>query len=336
MADGETIIEKIEGQPDVVAPDAAAANAVDDGSAAVDASAAKDDGKTILDGKAEAEPVVEKEAFPDNWRALLAGEDKSLLKTLERMSSPKALFDSYREAQRALSEKKTTLTPPGEDATPEQVKAWREANGIPESPDKYEIKLRDNRVLGEADKPLFDDFAKIAHEAGFNTDQVSRVLDWWMDVNEGQESGLIERDTEQKNAGRQALRDEWGNADFARNVNAISGLFATSSVTVPGEDGKETPIMDALMSARMANGRLLGNEPAVLKFLAQLGHDLVPLDAQIPPGSTEGTVASELAEIRALRVKDFRAYEDNKAMQARERELISIEERQKARRGRAA
>tara|TARA_R110000868_G_scaffold122871_2_gene325737 strand:+ start:5189 stop:6208 length:1020 start_codon:yes stop_codon:yes gene_type:complete len=339
MADGDTIVGKIAGQPDVAAPDpTAAAPAADgtSGTSGTSGTAPPADGGTILDDKGTGKPLVEREGFPDNWRALLAGEDKGVMKTLERLSSPKALLDSYREAQKKLSEKQTTLTPPGEDATPEQVKAWRDANGIPESPDKYEIKLRDNRVLGEADKPLFDDFAKVAHEAGFNTAQVSRVLDWWMDVNEGQTSGTMDRDRTDHDTGRQALRDEWGGADFERNVNAITGLFGTSSVMVPGEDGAEMDVANAMLKARMPNGRLIGNDPAMIKFLAQLGHDLVPMDSQIPPGSTEGSATVRLEEIRAFRRKDFASYESDKKMQAEERDLIAIEERQKARRGRAA
>lgn len=273
--------------------------------------------------------------LPDNWRELVAGSADEA-KKLERFGSPKALWESYQEAQKKIREKTTTLTPPGADATPEQVKAWREANGIPESPDKYEIKLADDRQLGDADKPIVEAFAPVAHELGLNQTQLSRIVDWQLRRQEEDAAAQMEADEENKSTGRSSLREEWGPADFKRNMGAIGELMGRASGEVELGDGSKLALSDAILTARLANGRLLGNEPAAVKFLAGLGLDLVPLDSQLPPGHSEGSVTSRLEEIRAIRRTDIDKYNADKGLQAEERKLLEIDAKAKERNKRAA
>ena len=330
----DTIVEAaVEKQPAEAAVAAKPAAAVADAAKASPVTSAKPDGKTAIEGVDDRASVTG--ALPDNWRELVAGSADEA-KKLERFTSPKALWDSYQEAAKKVREKTTVMTPPGKDATPEQVKAWRDANDIPETPDKYEIKLPDNRTLGDADKPILDAFTPVAHEAGLSQSQVSRLVDWQLRQQEAEVEATLNRDEDHKAEGRAALKEEWGPADFKRNSGAITELMGRATGDIEMGDGSKLALADAIMNARLANGRKLGNEPQAVRWLASLGLDLVPLDSQMPPGHSEGSVQTRLDEIRAIRRADIDKYDNNKALQAEERKLLEIEAKSKARNQRAA
>jgi len=315
------------GAGDAVVKEEAAAAVADAGKPSP-AAAAKPDGKTAIEGDDDRAAVSG--SLPDNWRELVAGSAEEA-KKLERFTSPKALWESYQEAARKVREKTTVMTPPGKDATPEQVKAWREANDIPETPDKYEIKLPDNRQLGDADKPILEAFTPVAHEVGLSQSQVSRLVDWQLRQQEAEAAAMMEADEDHKSVGRATLKEEWGPADFKRNTGAITELLSRASGEIELGDGSKLALADAIMNARLANGRKLGNEPQAVKWLAGLGLDLVPLDSQLPPGHSEGSVTTRLEEIRAIRKADIDRYNGDAKLQAEERKLIEIDARSKAR-----
>ena len=58
---------------------------------------------TLAGGNASDKPVSAPANWPEDWRAKLAGEDKSYLKTLDRFNSPADLAKAYRDAQQRLS-----------------------------------------------------------------------------------------------------------------------------------------------------------------------------------------------------------------------------------------
>lgn len=337
----DTIVETATEKPagDAVATAKADAAVTDAGKASpvtsakpADVAAVADKGKPTTAAQAtddRADAVAK--ALPDNWRQLMAGDNADLAKMLERFTSPQALASSYSDAAKKIREKQTVLTPPGKDATPEEVAAWRTANDIPESPDKYEIKLPDNRTLGDADKPVLDAFLPVAHEVGLSQAQVSRLADWQLRQQEAEVEATMNRDEDEKSTGRATLKEEWGPADFKRNTGAIAELMSRASGEVELGDGSKLPLADAIMNARLPNGRKLGNEPQAVKWLAGLGLDLVPLDSQLPPGHSEGSVSSRLDEIAAFRNRDIDGYNADLKLQAEERKLLEIAAKSKAR-----
>ncbi|MGD9659607.1 MAG: hypothetical protein AB7U61_18530, partial [Methylocystis sp.] len=75
------------------------------------------------------------------------------MKRLERFNGPRDIVDSFLEADKKIRGGKIKTAFP-DNATPEQITAWRKENGIPETPDGYDIKnLGDGYVVGEADMP---------------------------------------------------------------------------------------------------------------------------------------------------------------------------------------
>ena len=104
----------------------------------------------------------------------------------------------------AAGEMRSTLPP---NATEEQVKAWRSENGIPEAPEKYELKLKDGLVIGEEDKPIIDAFLKSAHGANMTAQQASQAVDWYYEEVERQtaQRAELQRRVERYRAGRERV-----------------------------------------------------------------------------------------------------------------------------------
>ena len=164
---------------------------------------------TIAEGNATDKPVASPADWPEDWRIKLAGEDKSYLKTLDRFNSPADLAKAYRDAQQRLSSGNLKPTLP-DNPSEDELKAWRTANGVPETPDKYELELGNGFVWSEADKPLLDDFAKYAHERNLPAGQVKDVLGWYASIQERQLAAREEADERFHQQSEDSLRSEWG------------------------------------------------------------------------------------------------------------------------------
>lgn len=101
--------------------------------------------------------------------------------SLQMFKEPSALAKSWVNAQKMIGAKAVQI--PGDNATDEEVAAFYNKLGRPESADKYEIKLPDGKVLD-------DGFAKglkeTAHKAGLNPKQLQNLVNWY----EGQTAEL--------------------------------------------------------------------------------------------------------------------------------------------------
>lgn len=113
---------------------------------------------------------------------------------IDDLKGKATITDFVKHYQRVKSELETVKSGvkdyvkiPGEKATPEEIAAYRKAQGIPESPDKYDLKveklpegiaLEENTVAG---------FKQLAHEYGLTPKQAQALLEF--DVKR-QEAGL--------------------------------------------------------------------------------------------------------------------------------------------------
>lgn len=258
----------------------------------------------------------------DDWREKLSGGDEKVLKQLERYASPDAVAKALVETKRKISagEFKRPLS---SDATPEEVAAWRQENGIPEAPDKYEIKLSDGLVIGDEDKPFVDGFLKIAHEVNATPETVNKLLDWFFDSQDEQIAKAEEADTKFRAEATELLRSEWG-ADFKTNINLVNGLL----------DSAPQGLKQNLFEARLADGTVLGNNPEVLKFLAGVAREINPI-ATVVPGAGAGAataIADELAKLTKMSGDPNSEYWKGPSAeknQARMRQLLDAQDRMK-------
>lgn len=256
-------------------------------------------------------------AWPDDWRQRLAGDDEKALDQLKRFASPADVYKSNIELRKKLSTVKTVDELP-EDATEEDIKAWRERNGVPMEAKGYLENLPDGLVFGEEDEAVLDGFLEKMHSSNVPPSVVNQALEWYKDFNEQEVTAQIEADKQVRAQAEDSLREEWGN-EYRANLNAISNFLDTAPEGVK----------DNLMGARLADGTLFGDSPEALSWLLNLSNEFNP--AGVITSNTGKDIATsiedELDEISKIRRSDPDKYWRDEKMQARERELYEAQER---------
>lgn len=284
--------------------------------------------ETIAAGSVAEQPVAAPADWPEDWRTKFAGEDKAHLKQLERFASPNDVFKSYRALQARISSGELKSALP-KDQTPEALAAWRKDNGIPEKPEEYDLALDDGLVIGEQDKPLVGEFLNEMHAANASPASVKSALSAYYKLVAKQQAELAQADSDFRRTSEDELRSEWG-GDFQRNVNLVTNLLNAAP-----EDVKLK-----IEAGRTPDGRMLGNDPAVLRWLANLSREVNPA-ATVVPGSGNNSGAAiddEISTIeKAMGDKNSEYWKGAKPdgkdtkMQIRYRELITARDKIKAR-----
>lgn len=320
MADEAQTIAGGNTEAAVVAADVFTAAPAAEGAVAPAGATAGDNGAVAPAAAAEtAKPAPA--AFPDDWREQLAGGDDKALSTLKRYGSPKGLWDKIRNQEKALSARGPAK--PGKDATPEEVAAWRKAEGIPETPDGYVegLTLPDGALLGDDDKPVVASYAAAMHEVGVPQGVIDRTMAWYFNHLEEVTTAQKDADEAFRAEAVTELRNEFGD-NFQRSVTGIANLF-------PSKD-----VMNALIGGRTADGKLIGDDPRMLRVLASLAAQVRPDgDTRLPAGQgSGGSIDGEIAEIEKLmRTDGGRPYWQDKSKQDRYGELLAARERMRAR-----
>jgi hypothetical protein len=265
--------------------------------------------------------TTEQKAAPDDWatlRAKIAGEDEKVLKRLSRYGTLEEAIRAGVEAQNKIGSIKAA-NKPGKDATPEEMAAYREANGIPESPDKYEVNLPNGIVVGEADKPFLDAFLKTAHEENLTPAQVNKLAATQLELKEKEVQARAEKDAQSLEEAQKALNspEVWG-SEAKLNINMITSLLDTAPKGVK----------EQLLGARMGDGTPLGNHVDTLKWLASIARERNPL-ATVVPGSgsnAQQALESEMMKLEKMMTDSASDYWKGPAAeknQARYRDLVN-------------
>lgn len=269
-------------------------------------------------------PPAAPQNWPDDWREKYAGADEKKLKQLQRYASPQAALDALFSAQQKIrsGEMKSALP---ENPTPEELTKWRAENGIPESPDKYELNLPSGLVLGDDDKPVVDDFLKAAHEANMHPAQVAKALDWYFSKQEEVQRAQDEFDAETRAAGENALRAEFG-GEYKANMQAVRDLLA----------GAPEGIKEQLLGGRLADGTPVGNSPDVIRWLVGIAREINPAATVVPGSGANAMQAmeSELADIEKMMGdynSDYWKGPKSAQLQARYDELVRAKQKYGAR-----
>lgn len=215
------------------------------------------------------------------------------------------------------------------DATPEQAAEWRKERGIPDNPDGYgAVSLPGGVVLGDNDKPVVALYDKFFHENNIAPDLRNRIIGRHYEIQEALATERDERDSTFRTQADDALRAEWG-ADYRANLNAVQNFLDSY---FPAE------VANQIRAGRTHDGVKIGNDPRILKVLAQVARELDPAATLVnPAGGTPGqTVGQRLDAIRAIRVNKPDEWQQNRAaLEKEEIELLEIQQRQQAR-GKAA
>jgi hypothetical protein len=250
-----------------------------------------------------------------NWRDAFAGEDDKFKSQLERYSTPEDMGKAFRE-QRATISSGSLKQSPDENATPEDLAAFRAANNIPAESSGYLDNLPEGLVLGDDDKEIFEDFAGAMHEMNVEPSVMHKVIDWYNGFAEDQQDAMAEMDNGHHQETEESLRTEWG-TDYRANINLIGSLIET---TFSEENAS------AILNARGDDGRALMNIPGVLEGLASISRKINPVGQLAPStgGTPQETLEGEIAAIEKFMKDDRKAYNKDEKQQARLRELYQI------------
>jgi len=241
------------------------------------------------------------QGWSESWRQDYAGEDKGKLDKLSRYASPNAAFDGLIAATQKISsgDYKQVVDFPSEGTEKEQA-AWRSENGIPESAEKYEFEDESMKT--------------VAFENNLSPEVAQVALDWQEATQKAADDAIADSDAKDTEATEDTLRSEWGN-EYRVNMNKIHGLL----------DGAQEGVKDQLMNARLGDGTMLGSNPTVLKFLADIALLQNPTTTVVPAdGDLHGSLETELKDLQGMmRNKTSEYWKGPKAdgHQARVREL---------------
>jgi hypothetical protein len=272
--------------------------------------------------EAPAEPKPVETIEPDkpgdwnpNWRQIMAGGDEKELKQLERLASPVDVWRKARAAEAKISS--GTLKPTlSAKATPEEITAYRQAHGIPENPEAYGIE-------SSVDPEMLNIVLKEAHGSNQTPDQVRATLKAWDEIQKSAAEKQAEKDASTRIESEEALRAEWG-PEYRRNLNVINGLLDLAG----SQDDKAK-----LLSGRLPDGTLIGNDAGIMRMLAQVALIYNPAGVVVPNGDANPAkgVEDEIARIEKTMRENRKAYNADQKMQDSYLALLDARQKLQAR-----
>jgi len=285
--------------------------------------------------KSEEKSEEKADYWPKDWREQVAkhasaGNEKAYereLKRLQRVTDPAAIYGNYREAESKISSNKAIFKP-GAKATEDEVKAYHKALGVPDKPADYieNLVLPHDMTLGEQDAEIAGAFASEMHEAGASQEVMNKAMGWYYMQQENAAAEQDDMDDQQKNASIEELKEEYG-AAYKRKTAGIASLFAAAPGGADVSNGDS--LYSRLIGGRLSDGSLVGNDPDVVRWLANLAGDVNPAASTLPDGlGSPKSLTDEIAEIEKIMRTDKREYFKNHA--GRYAELLSVRERLKA------
>jgi hypothetical protein len=183
-------------------------------------------------------------------------EDLRMEPSLRNFTDPASLAKSYVHAQRMIGADKIPL--PGKTATDEDwANVWAKL-GRPQAPSEYQLQF-ENPLLAGSD---LESFKQSAFEAGLNNRQVERMAKFLESTVSGAETSRSEMTEKAVYEAEQELRQEFGQAfeqRMALAYNAAKQLLGDA---------------DMLDEVQLADGRMLGDHPQVVRMFAKLAEQI--------------------------------------------------------------
>lgn len=297
MSEAATLIE-----PGTPAPAAATSPVV----AAVDPAAVA----APLAAVEPASPDAAASAPDADWRKVLAGDDTEALKQLERYATPGDYHKTFTEAQKTIRAKQEGMIKlPGDKATDEERAAFQKALGIPETPDKYEIKAvpPEGLELGDADKAFLSKVQQKLHATGgfAATPEVANMAhELYFEAMQEQAAVMAAAAVQKKNEGKATLTKMYGQNLDLELKHAQNALVAFG----PRDPQKARAMLDR----QFADGTTLGDDPEIVQLLVRASratHEdpmmLATLGGGLP--NDAGGVQAAIAEI--MKTKGTPAYD---------------------------
>ena len=194
------------------------------------------------------QPVQSEQSFIDTLP-----EDVRAEPSLKNFQDAGQLAKSYVHAQRMVGADKISV--PTKHATDEDWNQVFSKLGVPDSPDKYEVKYE---LQEGANETPVKNFIEEAHKLNLLPHQVQGVLNYYSQLEQGV------NDTQQKDMelnkieNESSLRKEWGLA-YDKKMNAANGVFKNFFAT-------------DLADVKLQDGTPLGNHPGFVRSLSEMAN----------------------------------------------------------------
>jgi hypothetical protein len=222
-----------------------------------------------------------------DWRVEDAAGNEERLKMLARYNSrenvTKALFDLKKE----LSSGRFQRVKPEDESDAKAMAEWRKQEGIPEKPEDYKLPDEITKNLSDADKPVLASFTEFAHAKGARPDVVSIGTEWYVQQQAAAAAQQTEADNGHREEAEDALRLDW-QGEYKGNMNLAKRFLADSPLGADGWAG-----------LRDASGRMVGSNPAFLKWASDMGRDKFG-DSVFANPDTEKSHNTEKEEIQNI------------------------------------
>lgn len=275
-----------------------------------------------------------KEQEPKNWysndwrehmaRRYAAGDEKAYereYKRLQRLQDPEGIYGAYRELEGRFSEG-GLIKRPGEDASEKEIEDYRKAIGYLDKKEDYikDMKLSNGATVGEADMPVLEEVIDVVHNANTPKETLNNLVDWWYQKQEHEAAQLDEMDDNSRQEAELALREELG-PSYKRAIAATHPLFAMAEGGVDVQNPGS--LMSRLFAGRMADGTIIGNDPAFNRWLMAMSREVNPMAVVAETGvdSLESADA-EIEKIREVMRTDRRRYNKDTKMQEKFKKLL--------------
>jgi hypothetical protein len=194
---------------------------------------------------------------PDSlgWRAGLSDEhkDHDWAKSYTKVS------DFYRDALEVKtkhddlqSKLDGAIFKPSENATDEQIAAYRKAMGVPDNPTDYEFPKGENI---EHDPKMIEFAQKLFHEAGLSAEQAKQVSTAWDAHIQAIAKSLEEQENQALKDVEATQKEKWGD-EYDKNFELSKRAFAKFA----GKDLAEFKVHPVLVDAFYEVGKAMGED----------------------------------------------------------------------------
>jgi hypothetical protein len=195
---------------------------------------------------------------PTDWRAGITNPDA------RKMADDST--DINHLAERALTMRQklaNAIIPPGKDAKPEEIAAYRQKIGVPETPDGYTWQDPEGYTPTETDKAMRGTMAKAFHDANISAEAAKALTATYREMITAQAQAIKDADAKYAQESDAALKTEWG-ADYEKNK------------TYAGRAAKEIfgDQFDDARNIEDKNGKFVLDNPIMLKALAKIGREM--------------------------------------------------------------
>lgn len=201
---------------------------------------------------------------------MIAGEDVDAIKDLARYQSPADLMKAFKEQRAALSRRAEPVKLP-DNPTPEQVTAYRKAQGVPDvpadaTPDKiaeaYGIKAPDGYEMSETEKGMIGEFAKTMHGKHAPPGLVKEATDYFFKQQHAINQAIRKDAADKAKTWKNGLVDKHGTKEYEAQQAAATEFMRKEFADNPDE-------MTNILQAVMPGGGRLGDHPWFFEMMAK-------------------------------------------------------------------